>query len=164
MKYQVRIAQTEDLPRIEEIYAFAREFMKHTGNPNQWGNTHPPRDQLLDDIDCEDLFVIFDEESIHGVFYFKVCPDPTYALIWDGNWHGDSPYGTIHRIAGDGSGGILRTAVEFCSGMTDHIRIDTHHDNIVMQNAILKCGFQRAGIIRIADGSPRIAYDKIVNG
>jgi hypothetical protein len=40
-----------------------------------------------------------------------------------------------------------------------HLRIDTHHDNYVMQHAIIQAGFQRRGIIYIGDGTPRIAYD-----
>ena len=46
MEYQIRKAQREDLPRIEEIYAYARKFMAETGNPNQWGNTTPLTSQL----------------------------------------------------------------------------------------------------------------------
>lgn len=159
MKYLVRNAEHEDLVRIEEIYAYAREFMRQTGNPNQWGNTNPPHEWLVDDIRQKLLHVIEDEQGIHGVFYFYIGEDPTYTSIEDGSWHFGGPYGTIHRIASDGSGGILRTAVDFCSGLIDHIRIDTHHDNLVMQKAVARLGFERSGIIHLANGSPRIAYE-----
>ena len=163
MAYIVRHALREDLPRIEEIYACARSFMASTGNPSQWGKTNPPVEQLKKDIENRLLFVVTDERDIHGVFYFYIGADPTYYYIEDGAWHWDTPYGTIHRIAGDGSGGILKTAVDFCSGKIDHLRIDTHHDNVVMQKAVQKVGFHRCGIIYIADGSPRIAYDRRMN-
>ena len=159
MEYTIRCANMEDLTRIEEIYAYARTFMAETGNPNQWGKTNPPTEQLLLDIDNRLLFVIENESVIHGVFYFYIGADPTYDYIEDGYWHSDRLYGTIHRIAGDGSGGILRTAVGFCRQQIDYLRIDTHHDNSVMQNALARLGFQKCGIIYIADGSPRIAYD-----
>ena len=159
MEYQVRKATPDDLPRIEEIYAYARWFMEQTGNPNQWGKTNPPHAWLVEDIKKGDLYVITDEENIHGVFYFWIGPDPTYGEIEDGEWRYHTPYGTIHRIASDGSGGILRTAVNFCKSIINHIRIDTHHDNIIMQNAVVKLGFQRSGIIHLANGSPRIAYE-----
>ena len=71
-------------------------------------------------------------------------------------------YGTIHRIAGDGSGGILKTAVAFAKRRISHVRIDTHEDNYVMQKAVTKQGFEKRGIIYIADGSPRLAYDLLV--
>lgn len=159
MNYTVRNAVSEDLDRIDEIYAFARAFMEKTGNPNQWGKTNPPHEWLVDDIKNKLLHVITDESGIHGVFYFYIGEDPTYGEIEDGAWCSSEPYGTIHRIASDGSGGILRTAVAFCKEQIDHIRIDTHHDNVVMQNAVAKLGFQRSGIIHLANGSPRIAYE-----
>lgn len=162
MDYIVRKAKWEDLARIEEIYAYAREFMANTGNPNQWGKTTPPTAQLEEDIEEGDLNVVADGDTIHGVFYFFIGEDPTYAKIYDGAWHSATPYGTIHRIAGDGSGGILAAAVAFGKECIDHLRIDTHEDNKVMQRAVAKQGFQRCGIIYIADGSPRIAYDLII--
>jgi len=159
MEYHVRKAIREDLPRIQEIYAYARSFMARTGNPNQWKNNHPPLSQLEEDIELGNLYVICDGEMIHGVFYFFIGEDITYRKIEGGTWRSETAYGTIHRIAGDGSGGILRTAVEFGKQRIGHLRIDTHEDNKVMQRAVAKQGFQRRGIIYIADGSPRIAYD-----
>lgn len=159
MEYSIRPARVPDLPRIEEIYAYARDFMARNGNPNQWGTTNPPPAQLRQDISEEKLFVITDGETIHGVFFFGIGADPTYEKIDGGTWRSDTPYGTIHRIAGDGSGGILKTAVEFGRKQIHHLRIDTHEDNHVMQSAVTKLGFQRRGIIYLANGSPRIAYD-----
>lgn len=162
MVYTVRKAEQTDLPRILEIYASARHFMAQTGNPNQWGTTHPPRQQLEQDIRQGDLLVVEDNQGIHGVFFFSLGEDPTYGQIYDGQWHAQRPYGTIHRIASDGSGGILGTAVAYGKARSDYLRIDTHEDNHVMQQALQKQGFRRCGIIHIADGSPRIAYDLLV--
>lgn len=162
MVYTVRKAEQTDLPRILEIYASARHFMAQTGNPNQWGTTHPPRQQLEQDIRQGDLLVVEDDQGIHGVFFFSLGEDPTYGQIYDGQWHAQRPYGTIHRIASDGSGGILGTAVAYGKARSDYLRIDTHEDNHVMQYALGKQGFRRCGIIHIADGSPRIAYDLLV--
>lgn len=159
MEYQIRKAQREDLPRIEEIYAYARKFMAETGNPNQWGKTTPQTSQLEEDIQKGLLFVLVQEDLIHGVFYFYIGADPTYGVIEDGRWRSDTPYGTIHRIAGDGSGGILAAAVNYARKQIDHLRIDTHHDNKIMQRAVVKQGFRRSGIIHLENGSPRIAYD-----
>ncbi len=33
----IRNSKEQDFMRIMEIYAFAREYMKTHGNPNQWG-------------------------------------------------------------------------------------------------------------------------------
>ena len=161
MRYTVRNANMEDLPVILDIYAYARSFMAQNGNPNQWGKTNPPKEQLLEDIQRKVLFVLEDESGIHGVFYFAQEEDPTYAVIEDGSWLSDAPYGVIHRIASDGSGGIFSEAVNYCRSHSDHLRIDTHHDNHIMQKVVAKHGFSRRGIIYIADGSPRIAYEWI---
>lgn len=161
MEYQIRNAQMEDLPRIEEIYAYARQFMAKTGNPNQWGKQHPPVETLKDDIEKHLLHVLENETGIHGVFYFYIGDDPTYAYMEGGSWRSETPYGTIHRIAGDGSGGILAAAVTFCKQQIPHVRIDTHHDNLVMQKAVVRQGFLRRGIIYLENGDPRIAYDLI---
>ena len=48
-------AQREDLPRILQIYACARNFMKETGNPNQWNDHFPPEDLLLADLQAGQL-------------------------------------------------------------------------------------------------------------
>ena len=159
MNYIVRKANPEDLSRIEEIYAYARAFMAETGNPNQWGKTHPPVDRLKQDILERKLHVVVCDE-IHGVFYFAREEDPTYLKI-DGAWREDREYGVIHRIAGDGSGGILKTAVEYAGTQCDYLRIDTHEENTVMQRALGKLGFKRCGIIYLENGAPRIAFDRV---
>ena len=158
--YRVRNAQPSDLPRIEEIYAYARRFMAENGNPTQWGKTEPPVAQLVIDIQEGKLYVV-ESDCIHGVFFYTIGADPTYAKIYEGSWISDAPYGTIHRIAGDGSGGIVKTAVEFGKTQCSHLRIDTHADNTVMQHVVEKLGFSKRGIIYIANGSPRIAYEMV---
>ncbi len=162
MLYQQRNAQNEDLDRILEIYAYARNFMANTGNPNQWGSNHPTVEMLRDDIEKQLLHVLEDQTGIHGVFYFYLGEDPTYDYMENGSWRSDTLYGTIHRIASDGSGGILKAAVAFAKQQIDHIRIDTHQDNMVMQKALAKQGFSKRGIIYLENGDPRIAYDLIV--
>ena len=160
MNYAIRLARNEDLPEILKIYSGAREFMAKNGNPNQWGKTNPPLSQLEKDIQEGNLYVAETDGTIHGVFAFLLGQDPTYREIL-GSWGSDAPYGTIHRIASDGSGGIFHACVVFCSGIIPYLRVDTHEKNTPMQRAILREGFLRRGIIHIADGTPRIAYDRL---
>ena len=40
-----------DLAQILKIYAHAREAMKASGNPTQWGDNYPPQELLEEDID-----------------------------------------------------------------------------------------------------------------
>ena len=162
MQYTVRHAIDSDLNRIEEIYAYARSFMKDHGNPNQWGTSYPSQSMLWEDIENHRLYVVEAEGTIHGVFFFCIGEDACYNRIYEGQWRSDCPYGTIHRIAGDGSGGILKAAVSFGNTQISHLRIDTHADNWVMQNAVAALGFSRRGIVYMEDDTPRIAYDLII--
>mgnify|MGYP003296922186 CR=1 FL=1 len=45
-----------------------------------------------------------------------------------------------------------------------NIRIDTHHDNVVMQRLLKKLGFQYCGIIHLENGDPRLAFQYEKNG
>lgn len=162
LNYHIRKAVDEDFENILAIYACARQFMAEHGNPNQWGTAKPTAEELRGDICNGNLYVVEDQSEICGVFAFLLGKDPTYSVIYDGNWHYKTDYGTIHRIAGNGSGGILHACVSYCEKIVPYLRLDTHHDNYVMQNAVQKEGFVRCGIIYISDGTPRIAYDRLI--
>ena len=161
--YEIRPATREDLPEINRVYDKAREYMKHSGNPAQWSGGYPWPDLLGNDIEKQQLFVLSAQGKICGAFAFIIGVDPTYARIENGAWLNDEPYGTIHRIASDGTGrGIFKACFEFCLEYTDNIRIDTHADNLKMQEMLADNGFVKCGTIYVHDGvsdhSPRIAY------
>ena len=159
----IRNADFEDLPMIFEIYESARRFMAEAGNPLQWGKTNPPRERTEEDVRDRKLYVVESEGELLAVFYYNFADDPTYKVIYDGNWLNDLPYGVIHRIAvsdkarGKGvSGFCFDFALEDCK----NLRIDTHKDNVPMQRALVKHGFTKCGIIHLANGDERIAYQK----
>ena len=99
----IRLAQREDLSAILAVYEAARRYMRENGNPTQWGESYPERAMLEEDIRRRQLYVDEQEGAIHGAFAFILGEDPTYAYIEDGAWLNDAPYGTIHRVAGDGA-------------------------------------------------------------
>lgn len=157
----IREARIEDIERILEIYDIAKAFMRRTGNPNQWNSSYPDSNTLEQDIHKHQLFVMEEDSIIHSVFAFIIGDDPTYKDI-EGAWLDDSTYGTIHRIASDGTmHQVFNKAVDFCEERCAHLRADTHEDNKVMQKVILRNGFKETGIIYIAGGTPRIAYEKV---
>ena len=156
----IRKAESADLQAILIIYENARRFMAENGNPNQWGKSEPPQHILERDIALGQLYVVVREGKIRGVFAFIPGVDPTYGYI-DGAWRSEEPYAAIHRVASDGSGGILAEAVAFGWEQIPHLRIDTHEDNWVMQRSIERAGFHKCGVIYLDNGSPRIAYEKI---
>ena len=117
-----------------EIYAFAREYMKTHGNPNQWGPTNwPPEELIHNDIKEGNSYVCLNDfEQVIGVFYFIQGKniEPTYINISEGA----------------------------CTGS------DTYGDNIVMQNLLKKLGFNHCGTIYVEeDNYPRLAFEKFVN-
>lgn len=156
---KIRPATQADMEDILNIYAHARRFMAENGNPTQWGQHHPAQEILEEDIHLNRLYVVEANGRLCGVFMFAVGDDSTYAHI-EGSWRSSAPYGVIHRIAGIG-GGVFAAALDYCSGIIGHLRIDTHADNKPMQHVVEKAGFSKRGIIYVADGTPRIAYDRI---
>lgn len=162
---QIRKAQAADLPRISGIYETAREFMRQSGNPNQWGEAHPSASLLEENILHGDLYVCTDEADIAAVFYFRLGNDPTYEKIWHGQWLNDRPYGVIHHIAVAAQGkGVAGFCFDYALSQCPNLKIDTHEDNLPMQRCLAKNGFTRCGIIRIRNGESRIAYQKSLCG
>jgi RimJ/RimL family protein N-acetyltransferase len=136
------------------------------GNYRQWGPTHwPPEDLIREDIRQGKSYVCTCDDRVVGVFYFDQGKDiePTYREIQEGGWSDDSPYGVVHRMAGDGSvKGIGAFCLDWAYGQCGHLRVDTHPDNLVMQKLLEKTGFVRRGIIHVVeDNDPRYAYEKL---
>ncbi len=157
----VRPANPGDLSALAEIYRAARAFMAAHGNPTQWGTTDPRPELLRQDIAQEQLYVLCDGDTPHAAFALVPGADPTYAVI-DGAWLSDEPYATIHRLGSDGRcHGVFATALAFAAARQPHLRIDTHADNHIMQKLIARAGFRYCGIIHVADGSPRLAYERL---
>lgn len=161
-KITIQKAKLSDLTDINNVYAYARGFMAENGNATQWGSSYPEEELLKSDISAGNLYTVKSDGEICGAFAFIFGEDETYAVIEDGAWLSDSEYGTIHRVAGNGTvPGIFGYVMEFCLKKISHLRIDTHHNNKIMQHIIENNGFTRCGIIYCDDGSPRIAYERI---
>lgn len=164
---RIRKTTENDFERVMEIYAYARDFMASTGNPNQWGPTNwPPEDLIHSDIKEGSSYVCEnDNGAVAGVFYFTSGKDiePTYREITNGSWLDDSAYGVVHRVASDGSEkGIGQFCINWAFEQCGHLRIDTHTDNVIMQNLLTKLGFKKCGIIYVVeDDYPRFAFEKV---
>lgn len=154
----IRKTVIDDLPKVKQIFQFARNFMKTMGNPSQWNDNYPSEELIVSDINAGVSYVIMEGNEIVGTFVLIEGDEPTYSEI-DGYWLNDKPYGTIHRIASDGSTkGIADICLKYCKTRVRNIRIDTHKDNSVMLKWIKRNGFKNCGIIRVADGTPRFAF------
>lgn len=160
---EIRKTRKEDIPQLKQIFATARQFMASNRNPDQWAPSYPSDEQLLNDINNGDSFVVISySRQIVATFVLHAGIDPTYNIIYKGQWLNDAPYATIHRIASNGQvKGIFRLALQFALNRYDNIRIDTHHDNTVMRNAIMHNGFRYCGIIHCWNGDERLAYQYV---
>ncbi len=162
MDLLIKKSKVEDIKQLMKIYEQAILYMRRCGNMNQWNNGYPSESIIISDINNAVSYSVLQGEKIVGVFSMIPGEDPTYKVI-EGKWINTGiPYVTIHRIASDGScGGIGRTAFDFAKRYYDSIRIDTHKDNVKMQDLVISYGFKYCGIIYLQSGEPRLAYQYI---
>ncbi len=161
---KIRKSNFEDLPALMKIYDNARNFMKNSGNPNQWVDGYPSAHDISLDIEAGNHYTITtDDGKIIGAFMFRIGIDDTYAVIEGGDWLNDDPYGVIHRLASSGEyKGIADACFDYCFSKINNIRVDTHHENEVMQRGILRYGFIPCGTIYCHNGTTRLAFQKVV--
>lgn len=158
----IRLASMCDFDALWEVYLEARQFMKDTGNPNQWGDFNPTPAMLEQDITEQKLYLVVREDRICGVFFFNIGADPWYAVIDQGKWMSDAPYGVLHRVAAKtAEKGVFKECLDFALSQISHLRIDTHADNKVMQHVLNKNGFTYCGIVYMDNGEPRLAYERL---
>ena len=101
-----------------------------------------------------------------GTFVFFVGEDESYKVIEQGDWKDHRvPYGVVHRITsqrGEGAPrGVGSFCLQWCFEQCGNVRIDTHRDNLPMQGALAKNGFEHCGIVYVRGGEERIAFQKV---
>ena len=162
--YRIRRAMSDDVETLLRLADTAREIMRSTGNRGQWVNGYPSREVLQGDVERGVSYLVEDAlgEPV-GAFAFIDGPEPTYAHIYQGSWLDDAlPYHVIHRIASTpASHGVLAAIIAWCSERDSNLRIDTHRDNVVMRHLLPQLGFTYCGIIYLADGAERLAYQRL---
>ncbi len=163
----IRKARKEDLAACDAIYAAAKEYMHSNGNPTQWNGAYPCAEDTAADIEKGIGYVCEDEGEVVAVFAFEIANDSTYDNIYDGMWKNDEPYAYIHRIAVKHHGrGIVGFCFSECFKMYPNLKIDTHKNNIPMQRALTRSGFEYCGIIYIdnpnatKEENARLAFQK----
>lgn len=158
----IRNTKPEELETVMKIYDAGRCYMRENGNTLQWTNGFPQKELIKQDIEDRISYVVEDDnKEIICVFAFIKGPDITYKEIFDGNWPNDKDYYVIHRIAVSvHRKGVASFVYNWCLNQHPVIRIDTHKDNIPMQNSLKKNGFSYCGIIHLLSGDERLAFQK----
>ena len=108
----------------------------------------------------QDRFYVLESEGIiQASFVYYQGIDPCYKIIYDGEWLNDEPYAVLHKVA---TRGLKRHMGEeilnYAFKHNKNVRIDTHEDNIPMQNLLTRHGFKHVGTIILKNGEPRWAY------
>ena len=158
----IREANQIDVTDIMQVMEAAKRIMRSSGNMHQWENGYPSEAVVISDMEKHGGYVIEEAGRIVGYFAFLPSPEPTYSEIYDGEWLDDvQSYHVVHRIASNPDvHGIFNDIMDFCFSHDTNIRIDTHKDNLIMQHNIEKHGFTYCGIIYLANGDERLAYQK----
>ena len=159
---EIRKSTPEDIDQIMDCINVARQLMRESGNNVQWTNGYPSKELMLESIQKGFNYLIFNNDEVVATFDFIIDNDPNYSIIENGKWLNDEKYGVIHRLASNGKAkGIAQFCLEWCFSQFPNIRIDTHETNIAMQKVLEKLGYKKCGIIYVADGTPRLAFQKI---
>lgn len=160
----IRPATPADVTAIMAVMDAARQTMRRSGNPNQWNDGYPSEEVIAADMERGGGFVVVEQDRVVGYFAFLASPEPTYGVIYEGQWLDDeSPYHVIHRIASFPEvHHVFHDIMAFAFSNDRNIRIDTHRDNHIMQHVITKHGFTYCGIIHLASGDERLAYQKLL--
>ena len=162
----IRRAAIQDLEQIMQIYARAVQYMHASGNPNQWVAGYPSRTLIEEDIARGVSYVVDRDSVIEAVFSYIEGEDPTYRQIGQGMWHTNGSYGTVHRLASAGRlRGVAGICFSWCAEQAkmhgcSSLRADTHQDNRIMQHLLQKNGFVYCGVIHLATGAPRLAFER----
>ncbi len=163
---KIRETRICDIPDVVLIFDSARKFFVQNGIP-QWTEGLPDYRTVLDDIERGISRVVEQDGKIIATAAFLCEGEPTYGKI-DGEWLTDGGYCVMHRFAvlPEYKGrGVAQYIMDCAADLARQngfasIRIDTHESNVNMRRAIEKYGFTYCGIIRLADGAPRIAFEK----
>lgn len=169
-KMKIRMSIRKDAKRIMEIIGQAQEYFKSM-NIDQWQKGYPNLELIYDDIKKDCSYVLEDETRILATAAISFDGEPTYQKIYEGAWLSDYDYAVIHRIAVDNtikSKGMASMMVikteDLCRARKIHsVKVDTHRENLAMQNMLLKNDFHYCGIILLSDGEERLAYEKLLD-
>lgn len=155
--------QPSEIREVSTIYKTAREYMKETNNPTQWGDNYPPLSLIKEDIISNRLYGVRDESNSLVAVFVLSREEKAYDNC--DFWHSDSPYIVLHRVASNGKvRGITKLIFTYALNECNYLRIDTHRNNKTMQRALLSFGFKECGIVyyqRNGVKEERIAFDYV---
>lgn len=167
----LRKAVIEDRASVEALYQEAKDFLKACG-VDQWQDGYPDGESFVRDVAEGNAWVVEDGDQVVATAYLGIGREPTYETIYEGTWVAEPvKYAFLHRIAVAGSCKGKGVPELFFRQLEEEarkhgllvLRGDTHRDNKIMQRVMEKNGLSYRGIIYLEDGSPRMAYEKVLD-
>ena len=167
---KVRPATKDDLGDVMTcVKRLKREYFEANNIP-QWHGDYPAKSDFAADLEAKRLFVMYIGECLVGFASVGFEDEPTYSEVEGGSWKENGDYAVVHRFGinpdwhGMGMGtALMGLADKLCEARgVSAVRADTHEQNVGMIRLLEKCGFERRGIIHLANGDPRIAFEKIL--
>ena len=76
----IRPTTYADIDALLAIFAYARQQMTADGNPTQWGDGYPSRQQIEEDIEHGVSFVLEQDGEVCATFVFIIGDDPTTSI------------------------------------------------------------------------------------
>ena len=170
---EIRKSICIDTGALMALFDEARTTIAQLGI-DQWQAGYPSLEVVDEDIALERSYAVIIDGQLRGTFVLIEDGEPTYDKIYDGAWESGNEsrdYVAIHRVAvsvavrGKGiSTSIISYAEAHARALgRASLRIDTHTGNVVMRRMLEKHGFRYCGVIYLENGSPRVAYEKIIN-
>lgn len=164
-----RPAKIEDVAAIMTIIGEAQISLRKL-NIDQWQNGYPAEADIINDIEKRCGYVMEDTNKIISYCAVFFNFEPTYEKIFEGKWLSCSRFVVAHRIAvketekrKGNAAKLLSEIIYFSKNQKiTSFKIDTHPENIPMQNLLKKIGFSYCGIIFLKNGDKRLAFEKLL--
>lgn len=168
---KIDLATQGDVLEILTIFKQTAEFFKEQGI-DQWQVDYPNISTVLADIAAGQCYIGRNSRLILGVIVLSTAKEASYDELSDGHWNSpDDSYTVIHRLAVNRNypgKGVSVKLINKAEALTKAkgfagIRTDTHEANDGMRYILTKQGFRYTGQLTLADGSPRLGYDKLID-
>lgn len=169
MRMEFRRTTGEDLAAVMRVFSQARRALRQAG-VDQWQNGYPTPGVVEEDIEEGHSWVVTQDGAVAATCAVCFGQEPSYEHIHQGAWHCPGPYAALHRVAvaenARGSGlaqWMMERVLELCRRAdVPCLRVDTHRNNLRMQRFLERNEFVYCGIIYLAEGAERLAFDRLL--
>ena len=157
MEIDLRLAGIEDCDAIFSVFTRAIDRMEQQGI-FQWDEIYPDREQIKQDIENREMFVVGNFKEIYAVAVVNNKVDAEYN---EGKWQGaDDVYAVIHRICVNPKyqkRGIGEKTMRLVETMLrekgiESLRLDAFSENPYSIRLYEKLGFHKTGEVAFRKG------------